>query len=540
MRILLPILIMASFGLAQTPSPGGAEKKTSRLEGTVVGSTGEAIPRATLQLQTGQSPDTRKAIGGDDGRFVFEGVSPGLYTLSATKDGFLPQRYGAPVPTTSSQLNPPVGILLNLAGGEELKGLSIQMTRQSVVSGRVSNREGEPVVGARVEVLRYQYRNARRELSSVALQNTNDVGEFRIASLGPGRYYLVATHTEQPGPADEETNITTFYPSARDAVAAAPVDVAAGTEARGIEIRLQKARTYSIRGKAVGPGLGQERGRLRLRIEPYDSPDWRNDQVFVNTNGEFEFRNLFPGRYLLSTPLAGVSSNLTGRMEVTVLNSDVNNMVMEVAPRSRVTGRVEMEDGARARASRIVLAIGGSGWGSQLKEDGTFEVTNLQPGKYYVQVFGLGDDTYVKSVEFNGQQLAHQAVDAGSGGTMCIVLSAAAAHVAGRVQDEGGKAMAGVTVSVWPKTPDPGRINGGAQRTNTDQNGRFRLTGLPPGEYLIAAWEELEQGLAESSEFLALFSSSAKTITLQESAREELQLQPVPRKKIVDEIAKLP
>ena len=100
--------------------------------------------------------------------------------------------------------------------------------------------------------------------------------------------------------------------------------------------------------------------------------------------------------------------------------------------------------------------------------------------------------------------------------------------------------MAGVTVSVWPKTQDPGRLSGGARWINTDQNGRFRLAGMPPGDYLIAAWEELEQGLAESYEFLALFSSDAKTVRLREGAREEVELRPVPRKKVVEEIAKLP
>ena len=423
------VLLTASFAGAQTPSAGEANK--SRIEGIVVGLNKEVIPRATLRLQIGLATPSYSAVSGEDGRFAFEGVSPGGYTLTASKDG-LTQRYGTPVPTGSGVLNEPTGIVLSLAGGEVLKDLSIQMTRPSVVSGRVSSREGDPVVGVRVDVLRYEFRNARRVLVSVGNQRTNDLSEFRIAGLSPGRYYLVATTSQQTGTAEAESNITTFYPSARDVLGAAPLDIPAGSELRGMDIRLQKALTYAIRGKAVGADLGQLKSRLHIQINRNDIPDWRNDGVFVNAAGEFEFRGLPPGRYLLSLPFTAASINLIGQMEVTVSGSDVNNVVMEVGPRPRVTGLLEMEDGSRARVRGTVSLNpinSSSGFTASISGDGTFEHKSLQAGKYSVGVSGLSDETYIKSVEFNGQAVTHLALNPGSSGTMRIVLSAPAAHV---------------------------------------------------------------------------------------------------------------
>src|SRR5258707_694389 len=77
----------------------------------------------------------------------------------------------------------------------------------------------------------------------------------------PGRYYLSASDRrgalivtpDRPGRPNtsQEGNITTFYPNGTDAASGVPVDVAAGGEMRGVDIRLRKAKVYTVRGKAV-------------------------------------------------------------------------------------------------------------------------------------------------------------------------------------------------------------------------------------------------------------------------------------------------
>src|SRR6202043_3283986 len=90
-------------------------------------------------------------------------------------------------------------------------------------------------------------------------------GTFVIGSLAAGRYYLSATDNrgnymddaERPGrKGPEEGYVTTYFPNAIDAAAAAPIEIAAGAELRGIEIRLRKARVFRIRGKVVNTLTG--------------------------------------------------------------------------------------------------------------------------------------------------------------------------------------------------------------------------------------------------------------------------------------------
>ena len=73
----------------------------------------------------------------------------------------------------------------------------------------------------------------------------------------------------------------------------------------------------------------------------------------------------------------------------------------------------------------------------------------------------------------------------------------------------------------------------------TDQNGGFKFQGLAPGDYYVAAWEDVDPGLLQSADFLNHFTSEASAITLAEGGHESRDLKPVPADKVAVEIAKL-
>jgi hypothetical protein len=153
----------------------------------------------------------------------------------------------------------------------------------------------------------------------------------------------------------------------------------------------------------------------------------------------------------------------------------------------------------------------------------------------------LPQGTYLKSARFGGQDVTHAPIDttSGTGGTLDITLSSKAASLTGSVQNDKGEALTGVMVTLWPKTPDASPT-GGARQAFTDQNGGFQFQGLAPNEYYVAAWEELEPGLSQSSDFLSHFTSEASEVKLAEGGRESRNLKPVPGDKILVEMAKLP
>src|SRR6185369_6022755 len=102
------------------------------------------------------------------------------------------------------------------------------------------------------------------------------LGEFRIPNLPPGRYFVSATARRSEGifnagrggrggrgvqaagggrgsPVETiEDYVTTYYPNLTDANGASGLDLVAGSEMRGIDIRLRKTRFHRVAGSVTG------------------------------------------------------------------------------------------------------------------------------------------------------------------------------------------------------------------------------------------------------------------------------------------------
>ncbi len=585
LTLFLGTLLASAQTTPQTAAPAGTEQKKIRVEGTILSLSGDAIRKATVRLQgnfsqAGQPPTTYSETADNDGKFVFEDVAPGGYILSAAKPGFVTTRYGA-------RSNTSPGTQLNLTAGMELKDLAVKMTPQGVIAGKVLDQDGDPVTSAQVQVMHNTYLRGRKQLVPAASATTNDLGEYRLSNLSPGRYYISASDrratliltTERTGRSGEgqEGNITTYYPNGTDASTGAPVDVAAGSEIRGIDIRLLRAKVYTVRGKAASASGVPERALVAFVRKEEGSANLPailsgGSITQLRPDGSFEFRNIVPGTYVLQVLQAilngNAPANLTGRVEVTVADANIDNLVLPMIPGLEITGTVKLEDGdigtllkpaqtpggaaaptaAPLSPLRFTVALsdaeGGVSIGSpnaQVKDDGTFQLNGVGTGRYTLNTVLLPQGTYLKSARFGGQDVTHAPIDttSGAGGTLDLVLSSKPADVSGSVQNDKGEALSGVIVTLWPKTPDASPT-GGALQANTDQNGGFQFKGLAPGEYYVAAWEELESGLATSADFLSHFTSDASAVKLAEGAHESRDLKPVPSDKIAVEIAKLP
>jgi hypothetical protein len=59
---------------------------------------------------------------------------------------------------------------------------------------------------------------------------------------------------------------------------------------------------------------------------------------------------------------------------------------------------------------------------------------------------------------------------------------------------------------------------------NTGPDGRFQFASLPPGDYVVCAWEELEDGLALNHDFRGRFETPAIKVSLDESAHREIEV----------------
>ena len=639
LRIHMAAALFAVCSAAQQPAVNPPDQKPIRVEGRVLDLNGAPVRKANVHLQGAAQPaaPTGPASAGysqtsdDTGGFAFDSVTPGPYTLSADKTGFLPARYGA-----RSDDSP--AVQLTFAPGDKKKGLDLKLIPQGVIVGRVLDQDGDPVANAQVTASRYGYSNGHRTLIPVSAaltpavgtptpaqaaaavqqifggggQTTDDQGAFRISNLAPGRYYvsadaranrgimgLIATAQGAPAEATQEAiNIVTWYPNTADAASAAPVTVAAGSEVRGIDIRVRQARVYSIRGKVIDTATGGPVSGAMVLVLPPDTSEANAAALLSNmsqsgADGSFTIRNLLPGTYSvqgMTIPgLAGLTANVaaggggvtapapaitmtpktTTRLDISLTASNVTGAVLQLADGAEITGIVRMDGGSLkdflspatpvpsspipglvlpGPANRAIRLMSSEGVDlaaprGQFADDGAFKITGVFPGRYFVTLGAMPQGTYVKSVSFAGREIPRAPLDltSGAAGSLEVVLSAKAADVSGTVRTEKGDPLQGVPVTLWPKTPDKSREDGGIDTTNTDQNGSFKITGLAPGDYYVAAWDDIpEQGLNENPAFLARFQSDDTAVKLADNGHATADAKLISRERIVAEAARMP
>src|SRR5471030_404285 len=151
------------------PVPAG------RISGTVMASdNGRPVKRARVFATAAELPGGRGMLTDDSGNFDLTELPAGRYSLSVSKSGFVALSYGQRRPLQA-------GTPLQLADGQQLKGIQFQLPRGSVISGHVLDEDGDEMPGVSVRVMRYQYLQGERRLTPVGTGQTDDKGQAAFA-----------------------------------------------------------------------------------------------------------------------------------------------------------------------------------------------------------------------------------------------------------------------------------------------------------------------------------------------------------------------
>jgi hypothetical protein len=488
--------------------------KTARVEGTVVSAiTGAPLKKAEVLLQT---TDNRSFAASTDaqGKFIFEDLPPGDYGLSVDRVGYLKQ-------VAESEVE--------LAAGTIVKDIVMKLTPQGVISGRVVDEEGDPVLGGEVGIKRVA---GKRALYSEGT-GVNGEGGFTFTGLKPGRYYLSASPatigpTPQPGlKRDEEAFAETFYPSASDQANSVPIDLKPGGEIRNLEIRFRKERVFRIRGKIVGAD-SDEPLELVLAARDHTGHSFSSR----TREGGFEFANVPAGSYWIQVKatqtkfdqrtwsMTSKPQKLFANFPVEISGKNVEDVVVPLAPGAVIIGKLISDDVKVDKPIRVSLDpfIAFMRPNPDVPvSDGTFQIASLPPDRFRVSISPIPDGAYVKSVRLNTQEVVDKWVDltSGLGGALEIVLAPNAAEISGVVRNKDGRPkQAGVYA--WLEsaigTDEP------PQFARAGKDGTFVLRNLPPGEYRIAALSgDDEEGIKPPDSLMT-------KVTLHEGSREHIDL----------------
>lgn len=495
---LLPFLFAAPnvlFAQAQAPAaqPGAAPGKPAApasVTGRVLRKDGAPLPKATVSLlPEARGAEVRAVRVNSSGVFEFAEVAPGRYRLAAERNGFVRQTYG--------QRGGGPGVTLDIQPGQRLTDIELRLERAGVISGNVTDEDGEPVEGVQVFAQRVRFvAGGFQRINNARTARTDDLGNYRLPSLAPGYYFVRAAGRAEGsvsigGPPAAISYAPTYFPGVPTRDEAQKVQVRAGAESPRIDLRVRTAATYTISGIIVDATAGTSPRRYSFGFSSGGGTALRSTD---RNDGTFELRGIEPGEYTILgvvNPESGPSRR--GYRKVFVSDSDVR-VVIEIGRTAELRGRVRRDHQDSISLAGLSLQLAADDESSvssftQIKEDATFQAEGVPEGEYRIDLSGRTDDVYLQQITCGGQDytnrkialVADQVVD-----DCEVVLARDGATLNAFVADSEKPAQGVVVVAV----PQSGELRRRARNTvtgQTDVNGFAALRGLIPGEYYVFA-----------------------------------------------------
>jgi hypothetical protein len=223
---------------------------------------------------------------------------------------------------------------------------------------------------------------------------------------------------------------------------------------------------------------------------------------------------------------------------IQVDGADIDGLVIVTGSGGTIRGQVASDDGTpvpgldrlsvRARpltwaARSSTLGFSGNG---RVNADGTFELKAVV-GPAVLAIGTLTRDWTLKAVDLNGRNVADDPIEVRHGETITgvrVVLTNRPTHVRGSLLDEKQQPRDGTVVIFSEDTSRWREDSRSVRAARPDQHGEFSIKGLPPGKYLIAALDYVQDGQWYDPEFLADLRSRAQPLSLLEAESKRIDL----------------
>ncbi len=424
----------AGITIALTPDQGG--RPAGRGPGQQI-APAAVTAAATTDATQGKTAQTTTD---DKGFYTFAGVAAGKYRVALLADTLVVGN-GDPRAT---------GTAVTVSDGQAVGQIDFKVTPGGVITGRVSEHNGRPVIAQRISLMLVGENGQPQGFNggNRAGYETDDRGVYRVYGLPAGRY-LVSAGTDtnagnRPGPGVNRRNRypLTYYPNATDLAQAQVVELTAGNTSESIDIALgEPLKTYAVTGRAVDAETGEpvtvipinvgraannQRGGQQQAGQQQPGPQQAAPGVSTgsgatNLKGEFRVTGLLPGRYSLSVNTPGsedtasdfyndpvtfeISSDDTSGVEVKVhRGASINGIVIIDGSKDPAViaqlAQLNVSATSRGGQGQAQGGRGGGGGGgnsgsgrqgfAQVNPDGTFRVSGLAPGTVRLSLNGFG------------------------------------------------------------------------------------------------------------------------------------------------------
>jgi hypothetical protein len=459
----------------------------------------------------------------------------GRYTLTVSKSGFVALSYGQRRPLQA-------GTPLQLAEGQQLKGIEFQLPRGSVISGHVLDEDGDAMPGVIVRVMRYQYQQGERRLAPAGNGQTDDKGQYRVWGLMPGEYYVNAIARgggpggqfggpggpggfggrggrfggpgAGPGGAPEQEQVNyapTYYPGVPSVNEAKPVTVGLSQEVLDISFNMQLVRVSRISGIVSNPdGTPVTSGNINLMP---DAGGARGSQIGMNFggriqwDGSFTIGNVAPGRYILRARGDDSETPQFAAQPISVSGDDLSGVTVVLSSGATISGTVSFLPGAstvpditqfRITAPSTDQSDFGPQATARVDKEGHFTINGVSAGAHLIRPSNNSRTWILKSVTAGGRDITDTPFQLRAGESLAnvsVVFTDKQSEINGTLTTENGTPVPEFTVLAFPADPSLWRPQSRQIVTaRPDQTGKYRLRGLPPGDYYVATVDPAQQG----------------------------------------------
>jgi hypothetical protein len=413
------------------------------------------------------------------------------------------------------------GLSVSLGEGENLEGQDFTLVRGGVITGRVTNAAGQPLIEETLSLFRLDAKGQKEHFSRTFMPDlkTDDRGVYRIYGLPVGRY-LVAAGFDDNAPrfsANPRRLPLTYYPGTVDVAQAKPVEVSAGSETDGVDIRFgARERAAEVIVRVTEAETGRPVPDLfanYTRILPDTASNWPTGRAMASTDskGELRFEKVPPGRYrvLVQTGRPNSSEYFAEPVPFEVTGEGTNRVEVVVKRGATLSGVLVLDNirdpALRAQVKQMSLRMfrpfrpAGSVAPPQpaaqvpfdsfvtISDDLSFRTAGLPPGRYQFWASGNGSVAgfNLARIERNGQALPN-IFEVSSGeqtSGLRLVLGYSNATLRGQVQISGGSLPPQARLSVGALHKDRTVDIPLGRSAEVDTRGRFVMEFMHAGTY---------------------------------------------------------
>ena len=495
----------ASAALAQapardTPAPTG----TAVIRGRVIAAAGQR-PLATVEVRAaaGALHVNKVVLTDANGRYEIVDLPAGRYTVGTNKENYVRASYGERRP-----LGP--GTPIDVANGQVVPRIDFVLQRTAAITGRVVDEFGDPAPNAMVMPMRYVYVNGERRMQQTGNgASTNDLGEYRVYGLIPGRYFVSATFGRNfaDDGGDRTAYLPTLYPGTGNPSEAQRFTVGPGQTIAGVNIPLLPVVGARISGVVLdidGKPLTMGSVNAMSRGANFGNAGYAQ----IKADGTFALNAMPPGDYTLRANGSGMTEAYA-IADITVSGGDISDVQLSAVRLSTIHGRIVF-NGPREKlpASSLLRVnvihpspsppmVGYMPGGATPKDDWTFELKTTA-GRSIVRagVAGPpGDWRLDRILTSDGVDITDAGFDLpvnGSVDGVVVMMTTRHNEITGTVFDDGGAPVRDCVVVLFAQDPQRWTVGTrllGVARPDVDSVFHLRVAA---GDYFAVAYEQLE------------------------------------------------